>query len=184
MQANKEITITAKLLIKPTDEQKTMLLEAGRAFSKACNYVSGIVFETHNLNQISLQKQTYDTLRVVYDMPSQMACNVIRHVIGNYRTILTNEKEWIKLNFAHNTYPLSWNRDYQLHENYFSVGTLKGRVKLFYDDGGMEKYFDGTWRSERLKLLISMVNGICIYLCQKSSSNCKILTFPTSSALT
>ena len=140
-----EITVTAKLMIKPTDEQKTLLLEAGRAFSKACNYVSDFVFYTHNLNQISLQKQTYDTLRGVYNMPSQMACNVIRHVIGNYRTILTNQKEWIKPNYDHIAYPLSWNRDYLLRESYFSVGTLNGRIKLEYANGGMEKYFDGTW---------------------------------------
>ena len=140
-----ELTVTAKLLIKPTEEQKTLLLEAGRAFSKACNYVSDIVFDTHNLNQISLQKQTYDALRTVYNMPSQMACNVVRHVIGNYRTILANKSEWIKPNYNHTTYPLSWNRDYLLRENYFSVGTLKGRIKLGYDNGGMEKYFDGSW---------------------------------------
>jgi IS605 OrfB family transposase len=140
-----ELTVTAKLLIKPTEEQKNMLLEAGRAFSKACNYISDIVFDTRNLNQVSLQKQVYDVLRGDYDMPSQMACNAVRHVIGNYRTILTNQKEWIKPDYKHTAYPLSWNRDYLLRGDYFSVGTLKGRLKLAYDSGGMEKYFDSSW---------------------------------------
>lgn len=140
-----ELTVTAKLLIKPTEEQEIMLLEAGRAFSKACNYISGIVFDTHNLNQISLQKQVYDVLRADYNMPSQMACNAVRHVIGNYKTILNNQKEWIKPNYKHAVYSLSWNRDYSLTADLFSVGTLKGRVKLSYDNGGMEKYLDGSW---------------------------------------
>ena len=140
-----ELTVTAKLLIKPTDEQKILLLEAGRAFAKACAYVSDIIFDTHNLNQAKLQKETYEIMRSVYGLPSQMACNVIRHVIGNYRTILANQKEWIKPDYNHVTYALSWNRDYLLRENYFSIGTLKGRIMLPYDIWGMEKYFDGTW---------------------------------------
>jgi len=140
-----ELTVTAKLLIKPAEEQKALLLKAGRAFSKACNYISGIIFDTHNLNQFKLQEETYNTLRGTYGMPSQMAINVIRHVIGSYRTILASQKEWIKPDYKHTAYPLTWNRDYLLRENYFSVGTLKGRIKLEYDSGGMEKYFDGTW---------------------------------------
>ena len=148
-----ELTVTAKLLIKPTDEQKAMLLKTGLAFSKACNYVSDVVFDTHNLNRFSLQKQTYATLRDTYSMPSQMAINVIRQVIGNYRTIQKNQGEWIKPNYQHTTYPLTWNRDYLLRENYFSVGTLRGRIKLPYDSGGMEKYFDGTWTFNTAKVV-------------------------------
>jgi len=148
-----ELTVTAKLLIKPTNEQKTMLLESGRAFSKACNYVSDVVFDTHNLNQATLQKQTYDVLRSNYGMPSQMACNAIRQVIGSYRTLQTNQGEWIKADYKHTTYTLSWNRDYSLSDSYFSVGTLQGRVKLEYDSGGMEKYFDGTWTFGAAKVI-------------------------------
>ena len=153
MQANEEITITAKLLIKPTNEQKVMLLEAGRAFSKACNYVSDIIFDTHNLNQIKLQKQTYDTLRGIYGMPSQMACNAVRHVIGNYRAILENQTEWIKPNYKHTTYTLSWNRDYSITGDYFSVGTLNGRIKLEYNNNAMEQYFDGSWTFTTAKVV-------------------------------
>jgi len=120
-----ELTITAKLLLKPTAEQKIMLAEAGRAFSKACNYVSDIIFDTQNLNQFKLQDQAYEPLRGKYGMPSQMAINVIRHVIGNYRTILKNQQDWIKPDYNHTSYPLTWNRDYLLREKYFSVGTVK-----------------------------------------------------------
>ena len=130
-----------------------MLIEAGRAFSKACNYISDIVFDTRSLSQNKLQKQTYNTLRSEYNMPSQMACNAVRHVIGNYRTILTNQGEWIKPDYKHTTYTLSWNRDYSITENQFSVGTLKGRIKLDYDNGGMEKYFDGSWTFGTAKIV-------------------------------
>jgi IS605 OrfB family transposase len=140
-----ELTVTAKLLLKPTDEQKVLLLETGRSFDMACNYVSEFVFETHNLNRYDLQSQTYATLRGVYGIPSQMAVNVVRHVIGSYRTILANEGEWIKPNYTRCTYPLTWNRDYLLRENCFSVGTLQGRLQLPYERKKKKKYFDGTW---------------------------------------
>ena len=140
-----ELTVTAKLLLRPTEEQKAMLFETGKAFSKACNYVSGIIFNSHNLNQFKLQDETYSDLRGVYGMPSQMAINVIRHVIGNYRAILATQSDWIEPEYKHTIYPLTWNRDYLLRENYFSIGTLKGRIKLSYENGGMEKYFDGSW---------------------------------------
>jgi IS605 OrfB family transposase len=142
---NLEITVTAKILIKPNKEQQIMLYDTIRAYSKACNYVSGIVFDTHNVNQIKLQKETYNTLRSEYNMPSQMACNAVRHVIGNYKTIQANQKEWIKPDYKHTAYPLSWNRDYSLNADLFSVGTLNGRIKLEYSNIGMEKYFDGSW---------------------------------------
>ena len=84
-------------------------------------------------------------MRTAYNLPSQMACNVVRHVIGSYKTILANQKEWIKPKYKHTTYALSWNRDYSLTSDVFSVGTLSGRIKLDYDNEGVKQYFDGTW---------------------------------------
>jgi IS605 OrfB family transposase len=139
------ITLTAKIRLLPQPEEETVLLETGRAFSKACDFVSGVVFDTHNLNQFKLQDLTYSVLRSEYNMPSQMAINAIRHVIGNYKTIRANQGEWIKPNYRHTTYPLTWNRDYLLRQGYFSIGTLQGRLKIPFSVGGMEKYFDGSW---------------------------------------
>lgn len=140
-----ELTVTAKIKLNPTHEQTELLLETGRAFCRACNYVSDIVFETHELSQIKLQKLVYSNLRTLYNMPSQMACNIVRQVIGSYRTINTNQNEWIKPTYKHNGYTLSWNRDYSLTADCFSVNTLQGRMKLSYEIVGMEKYFDGVW---------------------------------------
>jgi len=147
------MTITAKLQIYPTYEQAQLLVETGRAFSKACNYTSDIVFDTHDLRQINLQKKVYSVLRSEYGLPSQLACNVVRHVIGNYRTILANQNEWIKPNYTHTTYVLSWNRDYSLTRDHFSIGTLSGRVKLPYANEGMKHYFDGTWEFGTAKVV-------------------------------
>jgi len=147
------MTITAKVQIYPNEEQAHLLMLAGRTFAKACNYVSDVVFEGRSLNQVKLQKTVYAKLRADYLLPSQMACNVVRHVIGNYRTIQANQGKWIKPNFLHTTYALSWNRDYSLTDSLFSVGTLSGRIKVAYANGGMEQYFDGTWEFGAAKVV-------------------------------
>jgi len=140
-----EMTLTAKVLLRPTAEQKVSLLEAGKAFVSACNYVSNDCFESHILYPVVLQKKTYATLRCDFGLPSQLACNVVRQVIGSYRTILENQKEWIKPSFKHTARPLSWNRDDSLNRDGFSIGTLHGRIKVPYEKAGMEKYLDGSW---------------------------------------
>ena len=71
-----------------------------------------------------------------------MAQSVFKTVIAKYKTILENQHKWIKPNFSKPQFDLVWNRDYSLTQNFFSVNTLSGRVKLPYFIGGMEKYFD------------------------------------------
>jgi len=147
------MTVTAKVQAYPTAEQSQLLTEAAKAYSTACNYVADVVFVTHNLNQAKLQKETYSTIRSQYGLPSQMACNVVRQVIGNYKTIRTNQGEWIKPNYKHTVYTLLWNRDYSLKPNAFSVWTLAGRIKLPYASQGMSQYFDGTWQFGAAKVV-------------------------------
>ena len=136
------MTITAKVQIYPSEEDKTLLLNSMHSYIKACNFVSRYIFTTKNLSQISVQKHTYDDLRSVYNLPSQMACNVVRTVIGSYKTNKTNGFGWIECKYNKPQVTLSWNRDYSLNQDKFSVGTLNGRIKVDYSNKGMEKYFD------------------------------------------
>lgn len=137
-----QITITAKIQISATSDNKVLLNETMSAYTSACNYVSDYVFRTHNLKQFSLNKILYSVLRKQFDLKSQMAQSVLKTVIAKYKTILENQKEWMKPVFKQLQYDLVWNRDYSLTQNYFSVNTLNGRVKLPYFAGGMSKYFD------------------------------------------
>lgn len=139
-----QITITAKIQISVTDTDKQLLNETMSVYRDACNYVSGYVFRTHDLKQFSLNKVLYSTLRGTFGLKSQMAQSVFKTVIARYKTILENQKEWIKPSFKKPQYDLVWNRDYSLTRNCFSVNTLYGRVKLPYFAEGMLKYFDHT----------------------------------------
>jgi predicted transposase len=68
-----DITITAKIKILPTEDQKGLLLKTIRAIKEGLNYVSEVVFETEIPGQAKLIKMTYDELRLEYGLRSQMA---------------------------------------------------------------------------------------------------------------
>lgn len=137
-----QITLTAKIQLSIKNDDKSLLAETMSVYRNACNYVSGYVFQTHDLKQFSLNKALYSTLREKFGLKSQMAQSVLKTVIARYKTILENQKEWIKPSFKKPQYDLVWNRDYSLIKNCFSVNTLKGRVKLPYFSEGMSKYFN------------------------------------------
>ena len=137
-----QITITAKIQISATADDKVLLNKTMSVYSDACNYVSDYVFRTHDLKQFSLNKILYSTLREKFSLKSQMAQSVFKTVIARYKTILENQNEWIKPFFKKPQYDLVWNRDYSLTQNCFSVNTLNGRVKLPYFAEGMFKYFN------------------------------------------
>ena len=137
-----EFTKTLKLQIYTANEQKLLLLNSMKAYSDACNFVSEYIYTTKDLSQVSVQKHTYDICRTIYGLPSQMACNVVRTVIGSYKTNKANGFEWIRCKYNNPQMTLSWNRDYSLNNEQFSVGTLQGRIKVNYAKSGMDKYFD------------------------------------------
>lgn len=139
-----QITVTAKIQISTTPNDEVLLNETMSVYSDACNYVSEYVFRTHDLKQFSLNRALYSILRAKFGLKSQMAQSVLKTVIAKYKTILENQKEWIKPSFKKPQYDLVWNRDYSLIQNRFSVNTLNGRVKLPYFVEGMSKYFDHT----------------------------------------
>ena len=137
-----QITTTAKIQVQVAPEQRELLDITMDTYRNACNFVANYIFQTHDLKQFSLNKALYYDLRKRYGLKSQMAQSVFKTVIARYKTILENQREWIKPDFSKPQYDLVWNRDYSLTQDLFSVNTLSGRVKLPYYSGGMEKYFD------------------------------------------
>src|SRR5713101_6887603 len=90
--------ITAKLKLVTTPEQHQLLRRTQLAYRDALNYVSRYAFEHGKLsNAERLQQGTYHEIRVLYNLPSQMACNVPRQVAGTYKGLWTK----LKQNLAH-----------------------------------------------------------------------------------
>lgn len=150
-----EQTITAKLqiLVNPSDKQ--ILCDTMKAYSDACNYVSEFIYKTHNLSRYSVQEDAYHQVREIYGLRSQMAVSCVRTVIAKYKTILKNQKEWMKPTFRLPQLDLVWNRDYSLNtkNNIFSVNTLSGRIKVSFYKNGFERYFADDCKFGTAKLV-------------------------------
>ena len=147
-------TLTAKVQIYPSPEEAEQLFTSMKAYAAACEYVSRYIYNTGDMKQVSVQKHTYTDLRSIFALPSQMACNAVRTVLGAYRTNRENRKGWVFCRYRTPQMTLSWNRDYSLTSNQFSVGTLNGRIKVSYARKGMEQYFDkDAWRFGTAKVL-------------------------------
>ena len=86
--------ITAKLKLLTTPEQHQSLRQTQLAYRDALNHVSGYAFEHGKLSSAErLQKGTYDEIRLLYKLPSQMACNVPRQVAATYKGLWTKLKQ-------------------------------------------------------------------------------------------
>ena len=75
-----QMSITAKIQVVASDEDKTLLDETMSVYREACNYVSDYVFRTHDLKQFSLNKALYPTLRAEFGLKSQMTQSVFKTV--------------------------------------------------------------------------------------------------------
>jgi putative transposase len=82
--------ITAKLKLHTTPQQFKALRQTQLAYRDALNYVSTYAFEHGKMsNQQRLQQQTYADIRLTYQLPAQMACNVPRQVGATYKALWT-----------------------------------------------------------------------------------------------
>jgi IS605 OrfB family transposase len=147
-------TVTAKIKVITSESDRNSLHDTMKAYTDACRFVSGYVYDTHVLVQTVLNKNLYHVLRDRFGLRSQMAQSVIKTVIARYKSVLESRSEWIKPVFSKLQYDLVWNRDYSLNDGKFSVNTLTGRIKLSYKPDGMEKYFDdGIYKFGTAKLV-------------------------------
>ena len=148
-------TITAKLKILVDPSSRKILKDTMKAYSDACNEISEYIFRTHDLMHVRVHKELYYPVRERYGLRSQMAESCIRTVIAEYRTILKNQKEWLKPVFRHPQLDLVWNRDYSLdrRKDVFSFNTLEGRIKVPFCRQGYEQYFSEGCRFGTAKLV-------------------------------
>lgn len=146
-------TVTIKLKIDVPTQEYDNLHNTMQMYSKACDFVSSYIFNTHDLSRYSVQENTYYQVRNIYGLRSQMTVSCVRTVIAKYKTILENQKEWIKPSFNKPQLDLVWNRDYSLKDKVFSLNTLNGRIKCTFHKKGYEHYFDKDIKFGTAKLV-------------------------------
>src|SRR5260370_37192796 len=81
-------TITAKLKLHSTPEQKKQLRHTQLAYRDALNAVSRYAYaQGKTSNVMALHKGMYAEVRTRFRLPSQMACSVERQVAATYKTL-------------------------------------------------------------------------------------------------
>ena len=172
------ITIKVKLALQH-NEDISKIINTMEQYRQACNYISEYIF-THGfqLNQLKLQKEIYNDIRVRFGLKSMMAQSAIRSTIARYKTVNTqlkqnpyrfqdvNTKKWYRvsrniewlekpINFARPQVDLVRNRDWsKLANGKLSINTLEGRIFATpICSASFEKYFSSDWKLGGAKLI-------------------------------
>lgn len=146
------MTVTAKLKLIHTREQKTALDAVCLAYRDALNYTSQQAFEMDkSSNAAKIQKAVYAILRERFGLGAQMACSVPRYVGATYKTLWTKVKQSKAARernpkarrykgldrapkFVSRTLTYQHGRDYSFKAGQrVSVQTLSGRVALPFE---------------------------------------------------
>ncbi|WP_291427152.1 transposase, partial [Deinococcus sp.] len=154
-----KITLTAKLKLRHTPEQKQALDAVTLAYRDALNFASEVAHKEGKLSAgMRLQKLVYEDLREKFGLPSQMACNAPRQVASSYKVQWTKfrqnqaarEKGYTKrrykgldnpCKFVSRTLTYNFGRDYSWKKGQqVSVQTLEGRQVMEYD--GYSKHLE------------------------------------------
>src|SRR5260221_12682013 len=87
--------ITAKLKLKTTPEQHQLLRQTQLTFRDALNHVSRYAFAHGKVSSAKrLHQGTYDDVRLLFGLPSQMACSVMRQVGSTYKGLWTKPQRY------------------------------------------------------------------------------------------
>jgi IS605 OrfB family transposase len=149
-EAQGQVSLTAKLKLELSTDQKQLVRQTTLAYRDALNYASKIAFENNKMSSgVALQKKVYNQLRSIFGLPAQMSCNVPRQVGATYKSLWTKVKqnsEAIKTGrtkkrykgldqapkFVSRTCTLNYKRDYSFVKGKVSLITLSGRIKINY----------------------------------------------------
>ena len=157
-----EVTVTAKIKLLPDKEAQKSLLNSMEQYRLVCNFISENIAENHSLSAQNIQKSLYEKIREKFGLTAQMTCSAIRTVVAKYKTIKTTLKNKAKFNklcrrakklelwdfkpdFKQPQCDLLWNRDYSFikgNDGIFSISTISGRIKVPFQNNGMDHYFD------------------------------------------
>ncbi len=85
---------TLTISLCPTPEQAKALLDMMEAFNAACNYVSGIAWESCTFRHFALRKRCYYEVRARFGLTAQLAQHAIKKVADAYRVSQAKQTEF------------------------------------------------------------------------------------------
>lgn len=124
--------LTAAVKLLPTDDQRDYLLQTLERANAACNFASGVAWETKQFSQVELHRATYYAIRAQYDLTAQMAVRCIGKVVDAYKKDRTTKRAFKpRGGIAYDSRILNW----RISEQQVSIWSLGGRLTVNFTTG-------------------------------------------------
>ena len=125
---------TLKLALKPTEEQKRILLETIEQYKFAYNYTCKVGWEAQLWNGVKLHKLTYYALRGKTSLPSQLVISARVVATESLKSAIKRERKGLKSRCPRSNNPAIRydKRSYTvwLDREEVSIATVSGRQKF------------------------------------------------------
>ena len=116
--------LVAKLQLRLSSEQKTVLKKTLQAANATCNYISKYAFDNKEFNYFALQRILYSYLRQEFNLPSQIAIKCLQKVAKSYVKDKSKLNKFFELgSIDYDDRILTWK------DESISITTINGRLK-------------------------------------------------------
>lgn len=124
--------LIAQVKLQPTEQQTGALRRTIQAANNAANFLSSVAWDTKQFRQYDLHHAGYYVIRQQFGLSAQVAVRVISKVADAYKLDKRTQRTFKPLgSIAYDDRILSW----KLEENYVSIWTIDGRLKLSFAAG-------------------------------------------------
>jgi IS605 OrfB family transposase len=131
---NMKLQRTIKLVLKPAQEQKQMLLETLEQYKFAYNHTCKVGWEAETWNGVELHKLTYYTVRDKTSLPSQLVISARVVATESLKSAIKRKRKGLKSRCPQSNNPAIRydKRSYTiwLDREEVSLATVKGRLKF------------------------------------------------------
>ena len=119
--------LTNQVKLQPTIEQAELLKRTLETANAACNYISGIAWDTQTFGQFKIHALVYNNVRAQFNLTAQMVVRCIAKVTDAYKLDKETEREFRPHGaIAYDERILRWYTD----KHFVSIWTMDGREKI------------------------------------------------------
>jgi putative transposase len=137
--------LTAQLKLQPTPDQADVLRRTLEAANAACNYISGVAWDTRTFGTFALQKRCYQDVRDTFGLSAQMAVRSLAKVGDAYKRDKQTRRTFRpRAGIAYDDRILS----FALPDSAISIWTLDGRQSIPFVCGERQRRMWSMRRGE------------------------------------
>lgn len=124
--------LTAQVKLLPTPEQSEALRETMVRANEACDYISGVAWETRTWGKFALQKLVYQHVKETFSLTAQVVVRCIAKVADAYKLDKKVKREFRPLGAI--SYDARILR-YKMDKGTVSIWTVQGRMDVAWTTG-------------------------------------------------